>query len=118
MSLHWCREPMTKKPPRYDLPNAAPDPLRLVQSFVNTTNLENGDDWLSKWLTEQGIRPTAQAVEDARELREAIRELLHANNGQRGNGRPAVALSAAAADARLTIDFEQGALVPRAPGPP
>jgi len=42
--------------PRYDLPNAAPEPLRLVQRFVNTLDHEHGREWigtpatLAEWL--------------------------------------------------------------------
>jgi len=32
--------------PRYDLPNAAPEPLRLVQLFVNSLDHEHGREWL------------------------------------------------------------------------
>ena len=64
--------------PRYDVPKAAPHPLRQVQLFVNTVDLERGDDWLDAWLGEHaaGIEP-----ERARTLREALRSLLLANNG-------------------------------------
>ena len=107
---------MAKRPPRYDVPNAAPEPLRLVQSFVNTVNIESGEDWMPKWLREQGVRPTAPALERAREVRESIRELLYGNNGQQVEGDPRGTLNAAAAESRLTIDFTNGGIVPRAPG--
>ena len=63
--------------PRYDLPKAAPEPLRRVQLFLNTENHENGDDWLERWLAESGVTRAAAA----RELRPALRELVLANNG-------------------------------------
>jgi hypothetical protein len=64
-------------PPRYDLPNVAPEPLRLVQRFVNTINLETGEDWLPSWLEEEGVpEPTAPELARARALREAIRDRL------------------------------------------
>jgi predicted RNA-binding Zn ribbon-like protein len=107
---------MTKMPPRYDLPNAAPEPLRLVQSFVNTINLETGDDWLARWLAEQRVKPTVQCVDQARGVRESIRELLYANNGQAANGGARRLLSEVAAEGQLTIDFTSGAIVARAPG--
>ena len=47
---------MPRKPPRYDVPNAAPEPLRFVQEFVNTVNLETGEDWLADWLDGPGRR--------------------------------------------------------------
>ena len=32
--------------PRYDVPKAAPEPLRAVQLFVNSIDLEHELDWL------------------------------------------------------------------------
>jgi len=66
--------------------------LDLVRDYVNTFDLETGidtiatPDELATWLSEQGlvddlVEPTGQEVEDARAVREAIRELLLANNG-------------------------------------
>jgi predicted RNA-binding Zn ribbon-like protein len=63
---------------RYDVPNAAPEPLRQVQLLLNTTNVETGDDWLPDWLAEH--RASGE-LEQARELREALRSLVLANNG-------------------------------------
>jgi predicted RNA-binding Zn ribbon-like protein len=64
--------------PRYDLPKAAPEPLRRVQLFVNTENHENGDDWLADWLSENGA---AAETERARRLRAALRAFALGNNG-------------------------------------
>ncbi len=64
--------------PRYDLPKAAPEPLRRVQLFVNTENHENGDDWLADWLRENDA---AGEAERARRLRSALRSLALGNNG-------------------------------------
>jgi predicted RNA-binding Zn ribbon-like protein len=108
---------MPRKPPRYDLPNAAPEPLRLVQRFVNTIDLSHDREWLRGWLDEEGLSsPPEDDLARARVVREAIRELLYANNGQANVVGALPALDDAAAAARLTIDFEAGALVPRAAG--
>jgi predicted RNA-binding Zn ribbon-like protein len=108
---------MAGKPPRYDLPNAAPEPLRLVQRFVNTIDLSHDREWLAGWLGEEGLGSPSEAdLARARVVREAIRELLYANNGHEGSGEPLPALDAAAEAARLTIAFGTGALVPRAAG--
>ena len=64
--------------PNYDLPNAAPEPLRLVQQFVNTVDRERNREWLPDWLAEHGL--PAAAYERASALREALRSLLHVNN--------------------------------------
>lgn len=64
--------------PRYDLPKAAPEPLRRVQLFLNSTDLSHGVDWLPDWLAERGL----EAEHDrALELREALRRLVQANGG-------------------------------------
>ena len=68
-----------RRPPQYDLPKAAPGPLRLVQVLVNTTDGEQRE-LLSEWLEERGVAPRPPALERAREVREALRELLIANN--------------------------------------
>jgi len=75
--------------PNYDLPNAAPEPLRLVQLFVNTIDREHMREWLptpaelAAWYREHGLepgRPRAADLEQAVALREAFRALLRANN--------------------------------------
>ena len=76
---------MARKPARYDLPNAAPEPLRLVQRFVNTIDLSHDREWLTDWLAERGLASPSDAdLAHARVVREAIRALLYANNGQGG----------------------------------
>jgi predicted RNA-binding Zn ribbon-like protein len=108
---------MARKPPRYDLPNAAPEPLRLVQRFVNTIDISHDREWLTGWLDEEGLSsPSEPDLARARDVREAFRELLYANNGQGEGAEPPSALDTAAETARLTIDFGAGALVPRARG--
>jgi len=78
--------------PRYDLPKAAPEPLRRVQLFVNTVDFERDRDWLDELLAEQGVTPTRAELARARETREALRELLYANNRQPVAGDPHAAL--------------------------
>src|SRR5579859_4479650 len=108
---------MAKKPPRYDLPNSAPEPLRLVQRLVNTVNCESGEDWLESWLDEQGVASAPAAeLDHARIVREAIRELLYENNRQPGNADARVVLTAAAGRASLSVDFSRPELVSRAAG--
>jgi predicted RNA-binding Zn ribbon-like protein len=103
------------RPPRYDIPRAAPDPLRLVQQFVNTIDLTHDREWLADWLEEHGVEgPTEPDVARARSAREAIRALLHANNGAEGDAAATSVLNSAANAAMLTIDFAVPGLVPRA----
>jgi predicted RNA-binding Zn ribbon-like protein len=67
--------------PRYDVPKAAPEPLRHVQLLINSTDLENEVEWLPAWLSEHGLAEAELAR--AAELREALRALVLANNGRR-----------------------------------
>jgi len=87
--------------PRYDVPNAAPEPLRQVQLLVNSADVEHGADWLPDWLGERGL-----AGEEARgrELREALRELVLANNGFPASPEALRVVNAAADRVRLRID--------------
>jgi predicted RNA-binding Zn ribbon-like protein len=70
----------------------APEPVRLVQRFVNTVDLEGGPEGLSDaaalrdWLTgagllDRGARVTPTDHGRAIELREALRALAYANGG-------------------------------------
>jgi predicted RNA-binding Zn ribbon-like protein len=107
---------MTRKPPRYDIPNAAPEPLRLVQQFVNSVNVESGEDWLSDWFEKQGVTASRRELERARAVREAVRELLFANNRPPVEGDPWPVLAAAAEAASFSIDLARPELVARAGG--
>jgi predicted RNA-binding Zn ribbon-like protein len=108
---------MADKAPRYDIPNPAPEPLRLVQQFVNTIDLTHEREWLTSWLQERGCATPSDAdLERARLVREAIRELLVANNEPASRPDATATMSAAADAAHLTIDFAQRTLVVRAAG--
>lgn len=65
--------------PRYDLPKAAPEPLREVQLLINSCDVHGGAEWLPDWLAERGLGP--EELERARALREALRALVLENNG-------------------------------------
>jgi predicted RNA-binding Zn ribbon-like protein len=94
--------------------------LDLVRDYVNTFDLETGidtiatPDELATWLSEQGlvddlVEPTDQEVEDARAVREAIRELLLVNNGVEADaGAASTTLEEAGRKARLGVRFEDG----------
>ena len=64
--------------PRYDIPNAAPEPLRQVQLFLNSVDLHNEIEWLPDWLESRGL---SGERERAAQLREALRSLVLGNNG-------------------------------------
>jgi len=102
----------------------APGGLRLVQAFVNSVDLEHGPDLfddaggLAEWLDRQGFTADAGADDPAaaREVREALRALLHANNGSPPDPGAAEVLDGAARRAQLEPQFGAAALVPRAGG--
>ena len=109
---------MSQRPPRYDLPKAAPDRLRLVQQFVNTTDHEHSRELLATpsalagWLTAEGFDVGAVgpgALRRAHAVRAGLHELV-------ASGRAGEELEAAADRAKLTLDLEAGELRARASG--
>ncbi len=104
----------------------APGSLRIVQAFVNTVDREHGPDLLddgdgfTEWL-ERNLLPSdgaADGLDGAREVREALRALLLANNGEPHDAQARAVLDEAARRARLEPTFppDGAALVPRAAG--
>ncbi|MFN2582458.1 MAG: CGNR zinc finger domain-containing protein [Candidatus Dormibacteria bacterium] len=72
-------------------PPEAPGPLGLVEAFVNTVHLEDGDDSLptpeaaTAWLRRYGVAvESVSEAERARliQLREALRDVLESNDGR------------------------------------
>jgi predicted RNA-binding Zn ribbon-like protein len=109
-----------RKPPQYDLPNAAPGSLRLVQQFLNTSDHEYGNEWigtpkdLASWLGERGIdvaRVTGAEAERARRVREGLRELVIGDPSP--EALAALEREAERATLRVSLD---GGLVPARPG--
>jgi predicted RNA-binding Zn ribbon-like protein len=103
--------------------------LRLVQDFVNTVDREHGpdlldlDDGLRDWLDRRDLAPGAPigsaGTARARELREALRALLLANNGEPEQPGARAVLDAAGRRAQLAASFDvpgPPALVPAAEG--
>ena len=103
----------------------APGGLALVQMLVNTVDREHGpdlfdevaglSDWLdARGLLEPGVRPDAANLRAARDVREALRSLMHANNGAPEDPVARAVLEAAAARAELrpTFPSEGPELVP------
>jgi predicted RNA-binding Zn ribbon-like protein len=87
--------------PRYDLPNAAPPPLREVQLLLNSEDLEHEVDWLPDWLAERGL---VRAERRARALREALRALVRANNGVPLDEAAVATVNAAARRVAMQVD--------------
>jgi predicted RNA-binding Zn ribbon-like protein len=94
--------------------------LDLVRDYVNTFDIETGIDTISSpddlavWFSEQGlvddlVEPTDEEHEDALAVREAIRELLLANNGVDADADAASkTLEEAGRKAHLGVRFEGG----------
>jgi predicted RNA-binding Zn ribbon-like protein len=104
----------------------APGSLRTVQAYVNTVDREHGPDLLDEpggleaWLARH-LMPAPVAAADlapARDVREALRTLLLANNGAAHDPAAGEALERAARRAGLEATFPPGGamLVPRAGG--
>jgi predicted RNA-binding Zn ribbon-like protein len=99
--------------PRYDLPKAAPEPLRRVQLLLNSCDVHGAAEWLPEWLAEQGL-PGVE-LQRARELREALRTLVLANNGFPLDPAALEVVNRAAAHVSLQLE-ESGALRVQADG--
>ena len=92
--------------PRYDVPKAAPEPLRQVQLFLNSADVEHGVDWLPDWLRERGLEAE---FERALELREALRLLVLGNNGV--PVEPTAVSQVNAASGRLSLRLDEDGCV-------
>jgi predicted RNA-binding Zn ribbon-like protein len=95
----------------------APKPLYLVQRFVNSVDLETGEDELGDpqalraWLAERGLMGSDEAVgpadlRRALDVREGLRALLLANNGLELEPERVVRLDRAVRRAGVRVRFE------------
>jgi predicted RNA-binding Zn ribbon-like protein len=108
----------------------APQPLYLVQRFVNSVDLETGEDELSSpdalrgWFAERGLMDrgdpaTAADLRRAIDVREGLRAVLLHNNGHPLDEARVVRLDRAVRRAGVRVRFEAGRdpeLVPEAGG--
>ncbi len=116
-----------------DRQRAAPEPLWLVQAFVNSRDLGTAGDELATparldaWLDRHGLLGGGEPASDgdlrkAVELREALRELLLANNGGPTEPATLALVNRALRDAEPLLRFlpggtvELGALAPGVTG--
>jgi predicted RNA-binding Zn ribbon-like protein len=72
-----------------------------VQLFVNSIDREHDREWLPDWLADHGLAPRDFAR--ARELREALRALLHVNNVGGTAPEAEARVHAAAEDVRVEL---------------
>lgn len=91
-----------------DLSKQAPGDLEAIRLFINTIDLKDDEDALdAAWLQARGLASAPLSAADldrARELREALRDLLSSH----GTDTEAVAaLNAIAAEAPLTVAFDE-----------
>ena len=98
----------------------APEPLYLVQRFVNSLDIEDGEDELvdpdalRDWFAERGLmkgdeRASAADLRRAIDVREGLRAVLLANNGVPVDPQRLEGLEKAAAHSALQVSFTGGA---------
>lgn len=97
----------------------APDPLGLVQRFVNSADLETGEDeldtpaalvaWMAaRGLCDAGCAASTEHHERALQVREGLRAVLDGHNGAAADPDAVAGLEAAAAHASLRASFTAG----------
>jgi predicted RNA-binding Zn ribbon-like protein len=102
--------------PAEDHPKAAPGALNHIRRFVNTLDLEDKSDLIAEpeglrdWLAERDLideraELTAADVRQAQAVREALRKLLLANNGDELDPAAVETLNSAAKRADLYLHF-------------
>jgi predicted RNA-binding Zn ribbon-like protein len=110
-----------------------PHDLQLVIDFVNTLNVETGEDrmgtpaQLAEWMRDAGLlgagepAPDASAAAETLELREALRDILHAHTHRTADDAAGRLLEQVADRGRLSVCFEPDGSIrvaPRAAGYP
>lgn len=96
----------------------APEPLGLVQRFINTSNHELGGEWdrlgtpakAASWLARNGLMARSHALSERDRLmliraREALREMTTANRGEPPRTSSIKALHRIAREAPLRLRF-------------
>jgi predicted RNA-binding Zn ribbon-like protein len=108
--------------------NSAPDQLEIVRSFVNTYDHEDGSEdladpsALTAWLEANGLgapKAAAADLEHARQLREALRAILHHHSGTEIDPSAPRVVDAAASRSQLAVEFDargEAVIRPRAGG--
>jgi predicted RNA-binding Zn ribbon-like protein len=113
--------------------NIPPHGLELVIDFVNTLNVETGEDrmgtpaHLARWLRDRGLcggdapAPRESDLQEALELRKGLRAVLHAHTRGEHDRAAGDALERVAQLGQLSVRFDPGGSVdiaPRATGYP
>jgi predicted RNA-binding Zn ribbon-like protein len=107
--------PVPSSPPSRE---PAPGELKIVQEFVNAWDLQGADRLsnpvsLEEWLAQYGLLEGKGKVTDADlrhavEVREALRDLMAGNYGERVSKGAVETLSRAARSAQLVVQFQDG----------
>jgi predicted RNA-binding Zn ribbon-like protein len=109
--------------------SAAPNQLDLVIDFVNTLDVEEGTDELATadrlttWLAQRGVLepsgagpPSDMDLQQAIRLREALRQLMLANNGGTRDDGAGEELERVARLGDLRVQFDGGGSISIVPG--
>ena len=97
----------------------APQPLYLVQRFVNSVDLESGEDELTspealrEWFAERGLMDSGDSVSAADlaralDVREGLRAVLRQHNGQPSDAQAVEQLDRAVGRAAVRVRFAPG----------
>lgn len=97
----------------------APEPLALVQAFVNSADLDRGEDaletpeGLADWFAAHGLAPPGTVISAAEhrraiDIREGLRALLFIHNGGAADREATERLERAASRAELRASFPAG----------
>ena len=96
----------------------APEPLHLIQQFVNSLDVEDGEEQLGTpgalhdWFVERGLMEPGERVSDGDlrrsiDVREGLRALLLAHNGEPLDAAAVERLDRAASRAGLRLRFHR-----------
>ena len=104
------------------MPESAPGPLGLVQSFADTVSAEPDADLLgtreeaTAWLHAAALLPAEASLSNSEHaallrLREAVRDVLTAQADRREDAEAAARLTKALADGRLVVTVDSASTV-------
>jgi predicted RNA-binding Zn ribbon-like protein len=98
------------------VPDPAPGPLRLIQSFVNTLSAEADADLLATREEAAALLPAESGLTGSEHaallrLREAVRDTLAAHTGGREDPAATARLTRALAEGRLVVTVDAASMV-------
>jgi predicted RNA-binding Zn ribbon-like protein len=98
------------------MPEAAPGPLRLVQSFADSADSLATREEAAAWLRTAGLLPAESGLSGSEHsallrLHEAVRAALAAHTDDRADPEAAARLTKALAEGRLVVTVDAASLV-------